>query len=74
MPMYDYRCKYCGYEKEIITRIAEMDDQVCPECEQRMERLVSSPGLLCTNFHDRPAIRRFDAFTNEPIKGRKGKI
>jgi putative FmdB family regulatory protein len=42
MPTYDYRCKDCGNEFEVICKISEMDDKkVCPECScEDTERFI----------------------------------
>lgn len=56
MPTFDYQCRYCGFVKEFIN-YKEKEEPNCPECEQKMQRLVSAPGLLRTNFHDKPSVR-----------------
>lgn len=56
MPTFDYRCKHCGYEKEIISH-KTIDEPMCPECEQKMQKMMPAPGLLKTNFHDKPSVK-----------------
>jgi len=58
MPIFDYQCKYCGLEKEVIVHRSDQQEPKCPECEQVMTMKPSAPGLLRTNFHDKPSVRR----------------
>jgi len=49
MPMYDYKCEKCG--KEVFDKLvssSERDEQVCPECGEKMIRSVCSckPTLI----------------------------
>ena len=42
MPIYDYKCRICGAEKEILIRRAG-DTPMCPECgSEAMNKLVSA--------------------------------
>lgn len=42
MPTYDYRCKECAHEYEVVCKISEMNDpRPCPECEStETERFI----------------------------------
>lgn len=40
--MYEYRCT-CGWRGERIVPIAERDNQFCPNCLRRPERLLAAP-------------------------------
>lgn len=36
MPIYEYRCRKCGHEFEVMRRITQMDAQApCPACRSR---------------------------------------
>ncbi|MDI6814879.1 MAG: zinc ribbon domain-containing protein [Dehalococcoidales bacterium] len=44
MPVYEYRCRQCGYEFEEFRRTFEPYQAECPSCQsQDLERLLSSP-------------------------------
>ena len=48
MPTYDYRCKECSHQFEVVCKISEMNsERECPECGAgKAERFLSSaPGL-----------------------------
>ena len=32
MPIYDYRCTSCGFEKEVMRKISDEQLTTCPEC------------------------------------------
>jgi putative FmdB family regulatory protein len=44
MPLYEYRCRKCGKQFELLRRMADADrDLVCPECRsEEVERLLST--------------------------------
>ena len=44
MPIYEFKCKNCGHEFEIITRAsASKEDVTCPKCQTKNpDRLMSS--------------------------------
>jgi len=42
MPIYEYRCRECGAEFELMRRMDQLSEPVsCPECGADAERLVS---------------------------------
>ena len=41
MPIYDYRCKPCDLDVQIICDFDEADDQVCEVCEAPLNRQLS---------------------------------
>ncbi len=46
MPIYEYQCKACGHELEVIQKISEEPLQFCPECGQpQLTKLVSAAGF-----------------------------
>ena len=59
MPVFDYECKKCDRVDEIVQYIiADKETYKCPDCGEKMERMLSAPGLLKTNFHDKPSVKR----------------
>ena len=65
MPLYEYKCRQCGSEFELLRRISDSDDEVtCPLCgAQESDRQISASSCstgaagygnyspaACTNF------------------------
>jgi len=48
MPMYDYRCKECGFRfEELVFNWNEDEEMVCPQCSARdTERLMGAPATI----------------------------
>lgn len=48
MPTYEYKCRACGFEEEVMQRITESAITKCPKCgEETFERIVSGgAGVL----------------------------
>jgi putative FmdB family regulatory protein len=48
MPIYEYKCKSCGYEFEELQSLKEKPITVCPKCSKpSVKRLLSSgPALV----------------------------
>ena len=46
MPIYEYRCGKCGFQKEFLQRLSDAPLTVCPECGKRaLTKLVSAAGF-----------------------------
>ena len=46
MPIYEYQCKSCGHELEVIQKISEEPLKFCPECgKPDLNKLVSAAGF-----------------------------
>jgi putative FmdB family regulatory protein len=46
MPIYEYRCRACGFEKEYLQKLADAPIEVCESCGQAtMSKLVSAAGF-----------------------------
>jgi putative FmdB family regulatory protein len=46
MPIYEYRCGDCGYQKEYMQRMADAPLTDCPKCGKRsFNKLVSAAGF-----------------------------
>lgn len=41
MPLYEYRCKSCRKNLEILQKTGEGAKKKCPECGGKLEKLVS---------------------------------
>jgi len=46
MPIYEYVCKACGHETEIMHKIADPAPKKCPECgKPKLAKQVSAAGF-----------------------------
>jgi putative FmdB family regulatory protein len=46
MPIYEYRCANCGFEKEYLQKLSDPAITDCPECgHPSMVKLVSAAGF-----------------------------
>ena len=46
MPIYEYRCNSCGYEKEHLQKINDAPISVCPACgSTSYSKLISAAGF-----------------------------
>jgi len=34
MPIYEYACKSCGFEKDVLQKLSDEPLQICPECQE----------------------------------------
>lgn len=41
MPIYEYQCEKCGIKKEVMHKISETPEILCPECSATMYKLIS---------------------------------
>ena len=41
MPIYEYRCKDCGKEFEVIQQFGDRQLRTCRECSGKLEKLIS---------------------------------
>ena len=61
MPIYEYRCASCGFEKEYLQKVNDPRLTDCPECgKSTFEKLVSAAGFqlkgsgwYVTDFRDK---------------------
>lgn len=57
MPLYDYHCPYCGHQKEVVKKLAALDEPVVCDthgCTVKMERVIGAPPgfiLRGVGFH-----------------------
>jgi putative FmdB family regulatory protein len=46
MPIYEYRCNACGFEKEYLQRLSDAPIVTCEACGQAtMSKLISAAGF-----------------------------
>jgi putative FmdB family regulatory protein len=45
MPLYEYRCKKCHHQFEILQGLKEKNIGKCPKCGGPLSRLISSPAI-----------------------------
>ena len=54
--VYDFKCGHCGHF-EADQFVYDEKAIACPVCNSIMTRQFPSPGLVKTNFHDKPKVR-----------------
>jgi len=46
MPIYEYRCGACGFQKEFLQRISDKQLTDCPECgKSTLSKMVTAAGF-----------------------------
>lgn len=46
MPIYEYQCSACGFQKEVLQKISDEPLITCPECgKDTMQKLVSAAAF-----------------------------
>lgn len=45
MPIYEYRCRKCSKEFELVQKITDDPATECPDCGGKVERLVSATSF-----------------------------
>lgn len=46
MPIYEYSCKSCGYEKDVLQKLNDAPLTQCPECaEHTFVKKISAAGF-----------------------------
>ena len=46
MPIYEYRCSDCGFQKEFIQKMSDAPHTVCPECgKETFSKMLSAAGF-----------------------------
>jgi putative FmdB family regulatory protein len=46
MPIYEYRCSSCGFQKEYLRKLSDPAFTVCPECgKQTFSKMLSAAGF-----------------------------
>lgn len=46
MPIYEYRCDACGFQKEFLQKVSDAPLTDCPECTQpTLKKLLTAAGF-----------------------------
>jgi putative FmdB family regulatory protein len=46
MPIYEYACKSCGFEKDCLQKMSDDPLKVCPECQKEtFTKRISAAGF-----------------------------
>lgn len=45
MPIYEYRCKKCGTQIEVLIRSSDKPPARCRKCGGGLEKMISSPAI-----------------------------
>jgi putative FmdB family regulatory protein len=46
MPIYEYRCSACGFQKEFLQRLSDAPPTECPQCSKStLKKLVTAAGF-----------------------------
>jgi putative FmdB family regulatory protein len=46
MPLYTFTCMECDESHELMLKIEERDNAICPGCGIRLIRNIDSPGMV----------------------------
>ena len=46
MPIYEYVCKKCNSQLEIIQKITEEPLTTCPDCKGRLKKMISNTSFV----------------------------
>ena len=57
VPLYTYYCPKCGNKKDILVGISDADNQLCPQCDIKMDKVptapnfkLNGPGFYCNDY------------------------
>ncbi len=82
MPIYEYKCGACGFQKEFLQRISDQPLTDCPECGKKtLSKMVTAAGFqlkgsgwYATDFKDKGSKPKADAAKSaEASKKEEGK-
>ncbi len=46
MPIYEYACQSCGFERDVLQKLSDEPLTVCPECsKETFSKQISAPGF-----------------------------
>ena len=46
MPLYTFTCLECDKSHELMIKMEERDNAICPDCGVRLIRSIDRPGLV----------------------------
>ena len=81
MPIYEYRCKKCGYKFEELVLPGEEEPKVCPKCGGELERLFGTgvgfifkgSGFYITDYKRKEQKSSSNGENGSSSKGSSGK-
>lgn len=45
MPIYEYRCNACGFQKEYLQKMSDAPLAICPECGEQFNKMLTAAGF-----------------------------
>jgi putative FmdB family regulatory protein len=45
MPIYEFRCKKCGHQIEVIQKMSDKSPTRCKKCGGRLEKMISQTAI-----------------------------
>jgi putative FmdB family regulatory protein len=46
MPIYEYQCTACGFQKEVLQKMSDEPLKICPECgKETMQKMVTAAAF-----------------------------
>jgi putative FmdB family regulatory protein len=46
MPIYEYSCKHCGHQFDLIQKMSDSPVQKCEKCGMDAERIISQTNFM----------------------------
>ena len=82
MPIYEYRCAACGFQKEYLQKMGDALLTVCSECgAASLRKMVTAAGFqlkgsgwYATDFKDQQAKKGNGAAKSESAEGKDGAV
>ena len=79
MPIYEYRCGTCGFQKEYLQKVSDPKLTHCPECgKPTFDKLLSAAGFqlkgsgwYVTDFRDKGSKPKADTETSTAAEPKK---
>ncbi len=79
MPIYEYRCRTCGFEKEYLQKLSDAPIEVCESCgKATMSKLLSAAGFqlkgsgwYATDFKNPPGKAKPSEADNKESAGKE---
>ena len=61
MPIYDFECSHCGFKDDLMRKISEPNQTICPKCaKDTFTKMLSAPsfqlsgtGWYASDFKDK---------------------
>ena len=80
MPIYEYRCSACGFQKEFLRKISDAPLTTCPECgKESLNKLLTAAGFqlkgsgwYATDFKDSGKKKEKSGSPDTPPKKKAG--